>query len=195
MQMAPSLPKAIIAVFKSSLPSTSGDTESVPLPDTHIWLVGWKGGVWGWGRYLCDPLGQGMWPLEEGMAIHYSVLAWRIPWTEEPGGLQSIGSQGVGQDWNDLACRQALSAWAMGFARCGSWMWMNWGERLGCGSGPRVRAGSWPSPSSVSCMCIWTSVFTPVKWVHRLCPFYLVAALRNSNEINKMPCEAQTWLL
>ena len=32
------------------------------------------------------------------MAIHYSVLAWRIPWTEEPGGLQSIGSQGVGQD-------------------------------------------------------------------------------------------------
>ena len=32
-------------------------------------------------------------PLEEGMVIHSSVLAWRIPWTEEPGGLQSIGSQ------------------------------------------------------------------------------------------------------
>ena len=31
--------------------------------------------------------------LEEGMATHSSVLAWRIPWTEEPGGLQSIGSQ------------------------------------------------------------------------------------------------------
>ena len=31
-------------------------------------------------------------PLEEGMAIHSSILAWRIPWTEEPGGLQSIGS-------------------------------------------------------------------------------------------------------
>ena len=30
-------------------------------------------------------------PLEEGMATHSSVLAWRIPWTEEPGGLQSIG--------------------------------------------------------------------------------------------------------
>ena len=29
-------------------------------------------------------------PLEEGMATHYSVLAWRIPWTEEPGGLQSV---------------------------------------------------------------------------------------------------------
>ena len=32
-------------------------------------------------------------PLEEGMATHSSILAWRIPWTEEPGGLQSIGSQ------------------------------------------------------------------------------------------------------
>ena len=30
-------------------------------------------------------------PLEKGMAIHSSILAWRIPWTEEPGGLQSIG--------------------------------------------------------------------------------------------------------
>ena len=33
------------------------------------------------------------------MATHSSILAWRIPWTEEPGGLQSMGSQGVRQDW------------------------------------------------------------------------------------------------
>ena len=32
-------------------------------------------------------------PLEEGMAIHSSILSWRIPWTVEPGGLQSMGSQ------------------------------------------------------------------------------------------------------
>ena len=32
-------------------------------------------------------------PLEEGMATHSSVLAWKIPWTEEPGGLQSMGLQ------------------------------------------------------------------------------------------------------
>ena len=32
-------------------------------------------------------------PLEEGMATHSSFLAWRIPWTEEPGGLQALGSQ------------------------------------------------------------------------------------------------------
>ena len=34
-------------------------------------------------------------PLEEGVATHSSILAWRISWTEEPGGLQSMGSQGV----------------------------------------------------------------------------------------------------
>ena len=36
--------------------------------------------------------------LEKEMATHSSILAWRIPWTEEPGGLQSIGSQRVGQN-------------------------------------------------------------------------------------------------
>ena len=37
-------------------------------------------------------------PLEEGMATHASILAWRIPWTEEPGGLQSMGSQIIRHD-------------------------------------------------------------------------------------------------
>ena len=35
-------------------------------------------------------------PLEKGMATHFTVLAWRAPWTEEPGGLQSIQSQRAG---------------------------------------------------------------------------------------------------
>ena len=37
-------------------------------------------------------------PLEKGMATHSSILDWRIPWTEEPGGLQSMGSQRVRHD-------------------------------------------------------------------------------------------------
>ena len=37
-------------------------------------------------------------PLEKGMATHPSILNWRIPWTEEPGRLQSVGSQNVGHD-------------------------------------------------------------------------------------------------
>jgi len=44
-----------------------------------------------------DPLGWGN-PLEKGMATHYSTLAWRITWTEEPGRLQSMGLQRVGYD-------------------------------------------------------------------------------------------------
>ena len=37
-------------------------------------------------------------PLEEGMATYSNILAWRIPWTQEPGGLQSMWSQRVGHD-------------------------------------------------------------------------------------------------
>ena len=45
--------------------------------------------------------------LEKAMATHSSVLAWRIPGTEEPGGLPSMGSRRVGHDWNDLAAAAA----------------------------------------------------------------------------------------
>ena len=55
-------------------------------------------------------------PLEKGMATHSSILAWRIPWTEEPCGLQSMGSHRVGHDWetnlfcirlcHDVVCEQ-----------------------------------------------------------------------------------------
>ena len=54
---------------------------SLAMWETWVWSLGWED------------------PLEEGMATHSSILAWRIPWTEEPGGLQSMGSQRVGRDW------------------------------------------------------------------------------------------------
>ena len=47
---------------------------------------------------LVQSLGQED-PLEEGMAAHSGILAWRIPWTEEPGGPQSMGWQRVRHDW------------------------------------------------------------------------------------------------
>ena len=57
-------------------------------------------------RLKCLPAMQETWvrtlgwedPLEKEMAIHSSTLAWRIPWMEEPGGLQSMGSQRVGHN-------------------------------------------------------------------------------------------------
>ena len=42
--------------------------------------------------------------LEKGWAAHFSILAWRIPWTEEPGGLLSMGSQRVRHNWSDIVC-------------------------------------------------------------------------------------------
>ena len=54
-----------------------------------------------------QPLGQED-PLEKEMATHSSILAWRIPWTEEPGGLQSMGSQ---KGWTPLSIH-GFSPWS-----------------------------------------------------------------------------------
>ena len=49
---------------------------------------------------LVQSLGQED-PLEQEMVTYSSILAWRIPWTEEPGGLQSMGSQRIGHDMTE----------------------------------------------------------------------------------------------
>ena len=54
-------------------------------------------------------------PLEKGMATHSSILAWRIPWTEEPGGLQSMGSQESG------TTEQLTLSLSLGQMASGSW--------------------------------------------------------------------------
>ena len=64
-----------VALVAENLPANTGDMSETRVPS----------------------LGQEE-PLEEGMATHSSILAWKISWTEEPGGLQSMGSQRVTQD-------------------------------------------------------------------------------------------------
>ena len=59
------------------------------MQEMGVWSLGWED------------------PLEEGMAIHSSILVWRIPWTEKTGELQGIELQGIGHDWSDWACMQA----------------------------------------------------------------------------------------
>ena len=49
--------------------------------------------------------------LQEGRTTYSSILAWRIPWTEEPGGLQSMGSQSIWHDWWYLASTHAHTCW------------------------------------------------------------------------------------
>ena len=51
------------------------------MQETQVWSLGWEE------------------PLEKGRATHFSTLTWKIPWTEEPGGLQSMGLQRVGHHW------------------------------------------------------------------------------------------------
>ena len=63
-----------VANGAKNLPANAGDVEM------QVRSLGWEG------------------TLEKGMATHSSILAWRIPWTEEPGWLQSMGSQRVGHN-------------------------------------------------------------------------------------------------
>ena len=66
---------------------------------------------------------------EKAMATHSSILAWKIPWTKEPGRLQSMGSRRVGQDW---ATSLSLSIWLGAkmlrnfFLLISSWMFFSW---------------------------------------------------------------------
>ena len=61
--------------------------------ETWIWSLGWED------------------PLEEGMASHSSILAWRIPWAEEPGGLRSTGSQSVWTTEWLITAEYSVSPW------------------------------------------------------------------------------------
>ena len=66
--------------------------------------------------------------LEEGMATYSRILAWRIPWMEEPGGLQIIGSQRVRHVWNDLAHTHWNSQTSWFLSRTAGyefWFWSN----------------------------------------------------------------------
>ena len=73
------------------------------MQETWVWSLGWEDSM------------------EKGTATHSSILVWRIPWTEKPGRLQSMGPQRVGQDWvaftftflkcSDIANKAYCSSW------------------------------------------------------------------------------------
>ena len=107
--------------------------------------------------------------LEKEMATHSSVLAWRIPWMAEPGGLSSLGSHRVGHDWSDLAAgegkggmiwekssetcilpyvkyiQSGFNAWNRALkAGALRWLWgMAWGGRWEGGSGWGAHVHPW----------------------------------------------------
>ena len=71
--------------------------------DGGAWLAAVHGVAKSWTRLSDFTFTFHFHALEKEMATHSSVLAWRIPGTGEPGGLQSMGSHRVGHDWSDLA--------------------------------------------------------------------------------------------
>ena len=71
----------VVAFSRYSICSIQMVKNQPTMRETWVWSLSWE-----------DPLG-------EGMATHFSILSWRIPWTEEPGGPQSLGSQRVRHDW------------------------------------------------------------------------------------------------
>ena len=116
------------------LPLVAQMVKNLPaIQETRLWSLHWD-------------------PLEKGMATHSSILAWRIPLTEEPGGLQSMGSQKVGDDWvtntrvllscnhhnAPLAFLPQLHAWLS--PHLGQWLSQSWvfaGPLLRCGKSTR----------------------------------------------------------
>ena len=84
--------------------------------------------------------------LEEGMSIHSSILAWRIPWTEESGGLQSIGSHRVGHDKSDLV--HSTHRYICIYFPCGTVV-KNMSSISGSGRSPGVGNGN---PLQYSCL-------------------------------------------
>ena len=73
------------------------------MQEMSVWSLGWED------------------TMEEDMATHSSILAWRIPWAEEPGGLQSTGSQKVRHDWSNLASKQVVPEPVYGENRTNFW--------------------------------------------------------------------------
>ena len=97
-------------------------------------------------------------PLENRMVTHSSILAWRIPWTEDPGGLQSMGSQRVKQDWesNCIAlhtyiCKQLNHFTVhLKLTQCCKWTIFQFFKSYT--SGP-VQVFSVPENSHFTCLC------------------------------------------
>ena len=93
------------SLVHSCPPSPALRTATLTSPNAPLFFLrGFPGGTTGkepaCQRSRCQRWGSVPWedPLEEALATHSSILAWRIPWPEEPGGLQCVGWQRVGHD-------------------------------------------------------------------------------------------------
>ena len=100
-------------------------------------------------------------PLEEDMGTHSSILAWGIPWTEEPGGLQSMGLQRIKHNWNNLAgVHTGLYQPDAGSIHPSPWLWepkmsLDIATRLGGRSGGKWQNCPWLKTAAPPFLLWW----------------------------------------
>ena len=117
-----------------------------------------------WGRYESDTTEWlhcdfSLSCMEKAMAPHSSALAWKIPWMEEPGGLQSMGSWRVGHDWVTSLSLFIFMHWRRNWQPTPVFLpgeSQGWGSLVGCCLwGPQSRTQlKWLSSSSAFLLCI-----------------------------------------
>ena len=103
-------------------------------------------------------------PVEKGMATHSSTLAWEIPWTEEPGGLQSMGSQRVRHDWMInthllifyvlYLSQKIINSWILGTESYNCILWASHGIQLWLLEVRGIHYGVMDFEVSLNCMMI-----------------------------------------
>ena len=114
------------------------------MQETQVWSLGWED------------------PLEKAMAAHSSILAWKIPWTADPGRLPSMGSQRVGHDW-----ATSLSTFTLGYEEGNgnplqySWPGKSHGWRSLVGWSPW---GRWVRHNWVTSLSLFTFMHWGKKW-------------------------------
>ena len=161
--------------FKICLITDGKIVKNIPaMQETKLWPLGWED------------------PLEKGMATHSGILAWRIPWTEEPGGLWFMGSQRVRHNWVTkifiLICSWDFNMeWVLVLTECYSTStikkkkkcWFNWARHF----------RSWLCPDSISgsqwSICWKNRIFQEVDTYSLLSITQL-----HKSEIGKITCEA-----
>ena len=119
--------------------------------------------------------------LEKEMAIHSSTIAWKIPWTEEPGRLQSMGSQRVGHDWATSRSRSFLLV--PKYSVCPSVHTHLFIQLFICLSTQREKN----TPPLVMIILVGT-FFLKTIWKK-----YMLIVLKNMEELKKATCSLSLW--
>ena len=125
------------------------------LSTVSVSTIGWKVLQEKCLHVSCVHLGNTITSSEKAMAPHSSTLAWKIPWMEEPGRLQSMGSLWVGHDWKTSFSLFTFMHWRRKWQSSNAWNLL----QCSCLENPRDGGAWWPAIYRV------TKSWTQLKWL------------------------------